>query len=101
MRQVADPLMTQALTSLPPRSLDIALYERARPQGAFTRRKEDFGTLLFSQNRLYPVSRHMQGTLDSLDGRTSLLQIKANHGQSGLSLVASLYCAGMIELQIP
>ncbi len=102
MSHNADPLITRPLKARSvTRSLDIALYEHARPKGIFTRRQEEFGTLLLSQNRLYPVSRTMQRTLDSLDGNTTLRQIQAIHGQPGLNLVASLYSAGMIELQIP
>lgn len=102
MSHNADPLITRPLkTRSVPKSPDIALYEHARPKGVFARRQEEFGTLLLSQNRLYPVSRTMQRTLESLDGNTTLRQIQANHGQPGLNLVASLYSAGMIELQIP
>jgi radical SAM protein with 4Fe4S-binding SPASM domain len=98
--QEADPLMGPALHSPPERPrVRWAFYDQARPVARFARRTEAFGLLLISGNQLFPVSYDRQPIVDTLDGQTTLQQIQAAHGTSGLALVASLYQRGMIDLR--
>ncbi len=97
----ADPLIGVPFSSIDDRPIaELTLYELARPTGHFVRRPEEFGSLLICGNRLFPVSRQMQGPLDMLAGDTTLRQIQAAHGTSGLALVAALYRHRMVELQV-
>jgi radical SAM protein with 4Fe4S-binding SPASM domain len=97
--QEADPLMGLALHSPPERpKARWAFYDQTRPVARFARRTEDFGILLISGNQLFPISHDRQGVIDALDGQTTLRQIEASHGASGLALVASLYQRGLIDL---
>jgi radical SAM protein with 4Fe4S-binding SPASM domain len=97
----ADPLTGIALPSASDQSrAKLILFERARPVGRYALRPEGFGSLLMAGNRLLPVSHQMQAVLDTLDGRTTLQEIEAEHGPDSLALVASLYQQGMVELQV-
>ncbi len=95
-----DPLvrrpLEQPLASDQPRHEQ--LYARARPRVNFTLRQESFGYLLVNRNQIVPVSLHAQPILDSLDGNTTLQQIRERYGDRGLQFVASLFYKGLLYL---
>jgi radical SAM protein with 4Fe4S-binding SPASM domain len=95
----ADPLMRSPIQARGPQDpVELVLFEGARPAGRFIRRDEDFGTLLLTGNRIFPLSSELHPLLDRLDGKTTVSQIQAGWGQAGLDLVGNLYRQGMIEL---
>jgi radical SAM protein with 4Fe4S-binding SPASM domain len=96
----ADPLMDRKCLPVSNAApAEWALFEQARPVARFSRQPQPFGSLLMLGNRLFPVGREMQDALKMLDGQNTLRQIETAYGAPALSLVASLYQQGMVELQ--
>jgi radical SAM protein with 4Fe4S-binding SPASM domain len=94
-----DPLIRlPLLNSKPEPPAEMLLYEHARPLGRFSRRAEEFGSLLLAGNRLFAVGEDLCPLLELLDGQTTLRRIEARWGQPGLALVGNLYQHGLVEL---
>lgn len=95
-----DPLARQPLDE--PLASDkphhVQLYAKARPRTNFTLRQESFGYLLVNRNQIVPVSLHAQPILESLDGKTTLQQIRERYGDQGLQFVANLFYKGLLYL---
>ncbi len=95
-----DPLMSHPIPlyeAQPPTRL--RLHALMRPMRRYEIREEAFGYILMRGNAIVPVRPDAWEILETLNGETTLLQIKSTFGTEALSLVGSLYQRGLVEMQ--
>lgn len=76
----------------------LRLQAHMRPVRRYQIREEAFGYVLMRGNAIVPVRLEAWDILQSLDGATTLQQIKQTFGAPGLALIGMLYLRGLVEM---